>query len=701
MNRKNKILTVVLLLGLGFTAVDNVFGANSLVQMDVKKASADTIDFTMYTSSDAGASPIVRKKSDNKYVVLIPGISSSAISTPDFHGVKDVITNIDVKSVADTADGYTKVTVITKKPLNIRTKTVKSAPITPEQREYRSLLAVANTPKANSINPIKAEQPAVKQPSTVKVSNTVKNQNSQKNTKVQNDTKSKTIQQKKNSVISGAKKIEQISKNETKKVVNKVSTAASANNIEKHAPAVNSPKATAKTVTKTENKPQTFIKELQNDAISQSNGENISVENKPEVLVVTPTSPDKTIKNKFNFDTNSLLNKINAKYPLMLILLPLLALMFMIKFIKNSIEKSRDLRSDFVNKVKNETSITKQYTAITGDENLNWREKYSKYNDAVQDPETYNRQKAEKHKKLFGAITGSSVDEKRKNLEKMISPLENQTKNIVHSEVASINNEMKKTIKLKGFAQKPSLKASDRENLNNMVDINYKIDTSNEIQQNVTMKDSPLTRNIRDFENGSLAVSDVDQSLKAALSAKRQEELRKKDYEMSSLDEYFATIDKETDEKSIKLISTPKEKLTQKEIRQNVENIQKKMHVPLAYKLSGGINLSKAFENPFSNGNIKMISTPKKESAESENLIVNSSYEIDSNNGFMMVTYDSKSALIGKANNEITVLKEFSGIVDKPLQVRKDKDNVYLVKTEGFKSLVEINGNKMGVLIEL
>lgn len=698
MNRKNKILTVVLLLGLGFTAVDNVFGANSLVQMDVKKASADTIDFTMYTSSEAGASPIVRKKSDNKYVVLIPGISSSAVSTPDFHGVKDVITNIDVKSVADTTDGYTKVTVITKKPLNIRTKTVKSSPITPEQREYRSLLAVANTPKANSINPIKVEQSAAKQsPSNVKVANTVKNQNTQKNTKVQNDTKNKTLQQKKNSVVSGAKKIEQISKNETKKVVNKVSTAASANTIEKHTPAVNPPQATPKV----ENKPQSFIKELQNDAIGQGNAENISVENNPEVLVVTPTSTDKTVKNKLNFDTNSLLNKINAKSPLMIILLPLLALMLIVRFIKNSIEKSRDLRSDFVHKVKNETSITKKYTDITGDENLNWREKYSKYNDAVQDPETYNRQKAENHKKLFGAITGKSVNEKRKNLEKMISPIENQTKNIVHSEAASINNEMKKTIKLKGFAQKPSLKASNRENLNNMVDINYTIDTSNEIQQNITMKDSPLTRNIRDFENGSLAVSDVDQSLKAALSAKRQEELRKKDYEMSSLDEYFATIDKEPDKKSIKLISTPKERLTQKEIRQNVENIQTKMRVPLAYKIAGGINLSKAFENPFSNGNIKMISTPQKDSAADENLVVNSSYEIDSNNGFMMVTYDGKSALIGKANNEITVLKEFNGIVDKPLQVRKDKENVYLVKAEGFKSLVEINGNKMGVLIEL
>ncbi len=697
MNKKNKILTVMLLLGLGFTAVDSVFGANSLVQMDVKKASADTVDFTMYTSSDTGTNPIVRKKSDNKYVVLIPGISSSAISTPDFHGVKDVITNIDVKSVTDTADGYTKVTVITKKPLNIRTKTVKSAPITPEQREYRSLLAAANTPKANSINPIKIEQPAVKK--SPEAGKTTNNTNTTKTTPVSKKETTQNIQQKKNSVVSSVKKIEQISKNETKRVVDKVSTSTDKKNLEKQTPVINPQKNV-----QPESKPQSFIKELQNDAITGKSGQNAGIENSHDVLIVPNSLADKKIKKQLNFKTNSLINKLQEKSPLMLIILPLLALMFMIKFIKNSIEKSRDLRSDFVHKVKDGTSITKKYTDITGDENLNWKEKYDKYNDAVQDPETYNRQKSEKSKKLFGAITGVSSDEKRKNLEKMISPLENQTKNIVHSEAASIHNEMKKTIKLKGFAQKPSLKASNRESLNNIVDTNYKTNTSQKVQPTAEMKNSPLTRNIRNFENGSLDAAEVDKSLKTAAKMKRREELKKKDYEMSSLDEYFAAIDNDTNEKSIKMISTPKQRLTQKEIRENVENLSTRMRVPLAYKISGGINLSKAFENPFNNkdaqGHIKMISTPKKDAAE-DNLIVNSSYEIDSNNGFMMVTLNGKSALIGKANNEITVLKEFDGIVNKPLQVRKDKDNVYLVKAEGFKSLVEVNNGKMGVLIEL
>jgi hypothetical protein len=82
-------------------------------------------------------------------------------------------------------------------------------------------------------------------------------------------------------------------------------------------------------------------------------------------------------------------------------------------------------------------------------------------------------------------------------------------------------------------------------------------------------------------------------------------------------------------------------------------------------------------------------------------LTVDAHYEIDARHGFYIVNMDNKSALIAKANDEVFVLKQFDRIVRKPLQVRRDKDNVYMVKTEGFKSLVEVNDNKVGVLIEL
>lgn len=58
-------------------------------------------------------------------------------------------------------------------------------------------------------------------------------------------------------------------------------------------------------------------------------------------------------------------------------------------------------------------------------------------------------------------------------------------------------------------------------------------------------------------------------------------------------------------------------------------------------------------------------------------------------------------ALIGRIKEEIFVLKKFDTQIEKPLQVRQDNPNVYMVKTDGFRSLVEVNDNKMGVLIEL
>ena len=59
------------------------------------------------------------------------------------------------------------------------------------------------------------------------------------------------------------------------------------------------------------------------------------------------------------------------------------------------------------------------------------------------------------------------------------------------------------------------------------------------------------------------------------------------------------------------------------------------------------------------------------------------------------------SSRIGRINEEVFVLKKFDRNIDKPLQVRMDNPNVYMVKAGNFKSLVEVSKNQMGVLIEL
>ena len=120
---------------------------NNLVQLDLKRSASNAVDVTLVTSENYGDNVLVRKKSDNKYVILIPQVRSAGYSASNLSGVKDLVSNVDVKTVDDTSGGYTKVTLITTKPLDIKTRTVKSKPITAEQHEYNTLIAQANAVK--------------------------------------------------------------------------------------------------------------------------------------------------------------------------------------------------------------------------------------------------------------------------------------------------------------------------------------------------------------------------------------------------------------------------------------------------------------------------------------------------------------------------------------------------------------------------
>ncbi|MFQ8625321.1 MAG: hypothetical protein ACLSA2_01980 [Candidatus Gastranaerophilaceae bacterium] len=128
--KKSNIFGIALLLTLALTPVSGTFanGENNLVQLDLKKTSNNTVDVTLFTTNNYSDNVMVRKKSDNKYVILIPKVQSSGFSNSSLSGVKDLVSNIDVKTVNDTSGGYTKVTLITTKPLDIKTRTQKADP---------------------------------------------------------------------------------------------------------------------------------------------------------------------------------------------------------------------------------------------------------------------------------------------------------------------------------------------------------------------------------------------------------------------------------------------------------------------------------------------------------------------------------------------------------------------------------------------
>ena len=140
-NRKNIVVAAVLAMltvGVNSASADSL---NNLLQMDVKKSSvADTVDVTFFTTGESGNS-VVTRKSNNRYVVLLPNISSSSSVAPSIGGVKDLITDVDVKHVNDGIGGYTKVTFGTTKPINIKTYMKKTNPLTQAQKDTKAIIA--------------------------------------------------------------------------------------------------------------------------------------------------------------------------------------------------------------------------------------------------------------------------------------------------------------------------------------------------------------------------------------------------------------------------------------------------------------------------------------------------------------------------------------------------------------------------------
>ena len=111
-----------------------------------------------------------------------------------------------------------------------------------------------------------------------------------------------------------------------------------------------------------------------------------------------------------------------------------------------------------------------------------------------------------------------------------------------------------------------------------------------------------------------------------------------------------------------------------------------------------------AIESPAPAPEIRANSTSPIQRAQApakKKMKIKESRAIDENKGFYLVDMDDKLALMGRINDKFTVLKKFDDKEKKTLQVRRDKDNLYMVRTDGFKALVDVDGSKMGVLAEL
>lgn len=655
--KKSKIIGIALLLAIASAPVSGTFanGGNNLVQLDLKKSSNNSVNVTLFTSNGYNDNVMVRKKSDNKYVILIPKVQSSGYSASNLNGVRDLVSNVDVKTVNDTNGGYTKVTLITTKPLNIKTSAQKSSPVTEEQKEYKTLIAQANAVK-NNIG--KQETPQQKHAQKTEITvNKAAASVTQKTNKTTTQTNSaKQIEKQKNApkiklteVNPQAKKEKQdrqIRRAQLAELIQEVKQEKIAEHIPDKTVAPTVP-ASAPVVNNVPVQEVKDIKEM------------------PKV-----EQPKKT----------SILSKIKHKAkkglkPVGITLASLFGLIFISRLIRAIAATTKEVKASFVEQLAQNHSNSEsfKYNDITDDAELSWQEKYKRYLDASAKPVPRAGNKGNYTFIKTPAEPVRKLNRKRNDLEKMVTEIAKSHTNEIQPEIVEVQNEddaIQKAIKFKAFdSHRATLDTTSRDKIRSRFK-KYENELPLHEQKNVELGKSILHSNPRKLKGANLDVADVD---------KNRIKYDPSDYIMSSVDEYLSILDKES-EKAPQQVS-----IEQTPVLPAVKAIDKTEIRPIA----------KSQTNPIT----KQHSETK--ASYLNGLIVKSGYNIDNNKGFYIVNVDGKSALIGKVNDEVFVLKRFDSNVTNPIQVRHDNANVYMVKAGGFKSLVEVTNDKMGVLIEL
>lgn len=631
--KKSNIISIAIILGLSFVPVTFADSANNLVQLDLKRASNDAVNVTLFTTNNYNDNVMVRKKSDNKYVILIPKVQSSGFSASNLSGVRDLVSNVDVKTVNDTSGGYTKVTLITTKPLDIKTSSRKSAPVTQEQKDYQTLIAQANAVK-NNVTKHDAPPKLREQKTEITVN------------KAPADKKIKQAEPKKVETQKPNIKLEEVDTEKLQRQTRKEHLAELVQEVKDEKIA--------------QNVPDVVPEVTESATVDANNVQDISkIHPEQKVSIISK------IKNK----ASKMPKKV--KYAMF----GILGLFVLSKMLKRSANSYTPQTQAYgANSAQADTNIDyDRVNNIIDNSELSWRDKYKMYLDKSAIPVSRGENKGnytfiktpniQQNKKQVGQDK-KRRQEKVERLERLVTPVNHETFNDIEPEIVESEDEViSKAIKLKAFEKRAkSLKMTSRDKSRFR---KYEVEIPLHEQKNIELGDSMLHTNPRSLEGANLKITDVD---------KNRIKYEPKEYVMSSVDEYFSILDKEQEQ--VQQAQQPLQPLPQPKIETT----------PMAKPVAS---------NP--------IARQKSESKSSylKGLIVKSGFNIDDNKGFYLVSQDGQNALVGKVKDEVFVLKKFDKNVTTPIQVRHDNANVYMVKAGEFKSLVEVNDDKMGVLIEL
>lgn len=713
------------MLGSGFNVAD-ADSINSLLQMDVKKSSvADTVDVTFYTTGSSSNS-VVTRKSTNRYVVLLPGTASSASVAPGIGGVKDLITDIDVKHVNDGMGGYTKVTFGTTKPINIKTHMKKTNPLTQAQKDSQAIIA-----KNNTSQPAVSTQPAKTQASVKPVSNT---------TQTTNNTQPKTVAQPK---AQPAKAATPEKTAQTPKIIpiefpklksTPAKPKAEAPKPQKAAEPKVQPKVQEKVAQaqlKTESKvvsDNAYVPKMKFD----ENGKRL-IDLEPRVshsIVTEKPSPKALAQDSIVEENNQLQNQVEEQntpvavempqtqensthnhFPIWILIaggsvLTLGVMYLVMDALAHANKKGQSRLESFHNmSTQNQAKRRRrEYYDIVNNDQLSWQEKYKLY---TEKEEKRNKKTAQSDMSYITDMSGNkkavimpetqqqsaNAQNVREKLQARISQMEHSLAQTPVNEPEIISNEVKSEddvimnrisdVKLKSFSKPNNLKETHR----TLAEEEKKVSRNKSYKEGrfVKLKNSPLSVTLRKSMASQLETSDLIETGNKYLTNNGVMKMNKENenYLVSSLDEYLSILDTE---------STPTSTIAKTRI---TNNVTPKSSVSQAMSRSGVTNPIAKASNPMESKN------DNRPVPYMNGLIVKSGYNIDSEKGFYLVNIDGVSALVGRIKDSIFILKKFDHVVDKPLQVRLDHENVYIVRVGSFKSLVDVSKDKMGTLIEI
>ena len=726
-NKKHIVIAAVLaILGTCYypALADNT---NSLLQMDVKKSSlADTVDVTFYTTGEMSNS-VVSRKANNRYVVLLPNVSSTASVAPGFGAVKDLITDINVKHVNDGMGGYTKVTFATTKPINIKTHTKRTAPLTQAQKDYREILAKNNTTKPAAAQQTKPQAAVAKTAVKDQVKPAAKTETKAAEKPVSNTKKSENTPKISLLPVKTTQKAPQVKTEQPApkaQAPKTVQPKTEPQKVQPKAPVVNDsyvpkmkfdengkrmidlePRVSHKVVTETETSSKTVTDPIFNvDNPEQTPA--LDVSQTPSATAVE--TPQAESNSSHSFPWWMLIAGTSV------VAIGILYLVF--DAFANSTRKDKTRLQSFFNMSSQNQAKRRrrEYYDIVNNEELTWQEKYKLYSEKE---EKRKIKKAPMDMSYVTDLSGAKKaviepvqpkekevkatdskplklpqeDFKSKFNEKMqakISQMEHalsQTPSVkepeeVSNEVRSEDNAITakiSDIKLKSFSKSISLKETHR----TLAEDDKKLSRNKSYNEGrfVKLKNSPLSVSRRKSEVSGLEVTDLIGTGSKYLTNNGEVKMSKENenYLLSSLDEYLSILDSEAEKKATAAgsLAQLKSPSMQPMTRSGVTNPISRSSNPV--QPSGG-------GTPYMNG-----------------LIVKSGYNIDSEKGFYVVNIDGVSALVGRIKDNIFILKKFDHVVDKPIQVRPDDGSVYIVRVGKFKCLVDVAKDKMGTLIEI